>query len=276
MAPSPPSSSPSYLDAADVSTSSPARSSEKRKFWSEAEDQPCIKLMRTLLAEHHYPRLQDLWDTISVEMTKQGMNRLPSAVKSTWHRRLRAASGIDEKKRNRPEEMATSLLGKRKSRGVAMEDSDNRYEGDEEVAVKEAQHDGQESQSGRFDPDLVKPIEPPETFRPDPSTLATHLLQRLHSYKHTNRLRSCGDYKLGYSILLGSSEASMRCLDEKEYSSINEYAADPDADAFELICEISIWLSRDGQTLGHCPHDDDSLDRYKKLVERVRQSEKKE
>ncbi|KAK4995900.1 hypothetical protein LTR66_004383 [Elasticomyces elasticus] len=244
MAPSPPSSSPSSLDAADVSTSSPARSEEKRKFWSEAEDQLCIKLMRTLLAEHRYPRLQDLWDTISVEMTKQGMNRLPSAVKSTWNRRLRAASGIDEKKRNRPEKMATSLLGKRKSRGVAMEDSDDRYEGDEEVAVKKAE---------------VENVT---------VTKAKDMPARRPRKPHTDRLRSCGEYKLGYSILLGSSEASMRCLDEKENSSINEYAADPDADAFELICEISIWLSRDGQIFGDCPHDNDFLDRYKELVER--------
>lgn len=102
----------------------PTISSRKASAWSDAEDAACIKFMKEVCTLHQYAAIagtEKRFEVVADRMKREaGFNRTASGVKLQWNRRLRAASGFEDRgEKKRASGLTTSALGQGTKRGTS-------------------------------------------------------------------------------------------------------------------------------------------------------------
>ncbi|CAD0088266.1 unnamed protein product [Aureobasidium mustum] len=102
----------------------PTISSRKASAWSEDEDAACIKLMKEVCTLAQYAAIagtEKRFEVVANRMKDEaGFNRTASGVKLQWNRRLRAASGFEDRgEKKRASGLTTSALSQGIKRGTS-------------------------------------------------------------------------------------------------------------------------------------------------------------
>ncbi|KAH0364780.1 hypothetical protein KCU65_g6560, partial [Aureobasidium melanogenum] len=105
-------------------TPAPTISSRKASAWSDDEDAACIKFMKEVCTLAQYAAIagtEKRFEVVADRMKREaGFNRTASGVKLQWNRRLRAASGFEDRgEKKRAPGLTTSALGQGTKRGTS-------------------------------------------------------------------------------------------------------------------------------------------------------------
>ncbi|KAG9944297.1 hypothetical protein KCU85_g8026, partial [Aureobasidium melanogenum] len=102
----------------------PTISSRKASAWSDDEDAACIKFMKEVCTLAQYAAIagtEKRFEVVADRMKREtGFNRTASGVKLQWNRRLRAASGFEDRgEKKRASGLTTSALSQGTKRGTS-------------------------------------------------------------------------------------------------------------------------------------------------------------
>jgi len=88
--------------------------------WTEAEDAACIAIMTNLISQRTSNELKvpidKMWELGAGRMARAGFPRSASGIKMQWTRRLRAITGLDERKVPNAAMMRTGLIIRRRDK----------------------------------------------------------------------------------------------------------------------------------------------------------------